>query len=81
MIQQVATGRRITAAAAALILGVSRQRVFQLRRDGLLSGFAVPRAAGLSPDYEYDEAEVRKLRRSRSASRAAKARRHREKGT
>ena len=81
MIQQIASTRRITATAAAAILGVSRQRVFQLRRDGLLVGFAVPRAEGLAPDYVYDEADVKKLKRSRSASRAAKTRRNREKGS
>lgn len=78
MIQKV-VGVRLTARQAGQILGVSRQRIQQLRLEGKLQGIPVE-----TVDYAYDRAEVMKLKRSKAAkaaSRAAKRRRDADYGT
>ena len=77
MIQKLG-GELLTARQAGELLGLSRQRIQQLRMEGKLTGFPVE-----TVDYAYNRAEVLRLKRSRTAkaaSRAAKRRRHTDDG-
>lgn len=71
MIQKVGN-TKLTASQAGELLGVSRQRIHQLRVTGKLTGIPVE-----TVDYAYDKAEVIRLKKAKArkaALRSAKRR-------